>query len=336
MLIVGCRPNFMKASPLLEELKRDGTFEAVLVHTGQHYDYEMSKIFFDDLEMPKPDYHLKEIGELKEVIETEKPDFVVVFGDVNSTADSAVIASRMGVPVVHIEAGLRSFNKKMLEENNRIITDHISDLLFVTELVGLTNLNNEGISEKKVELVGNLMIDTLIKYKDKAMNRKKKEGNYCALTLHRAENVDNKRTLTSLLETIKEIQEDIVIVWPLHPRTKKRMELFGLDVKEMKNVVIVKPLGYLDMINLIMNSQFVITDSGGIQEETSYLDIPCITLRNETERPSTIEYGTSILVGTDRKKILEAIRTTPKQSMPSRFWDGKTAERIVKRLKYEY
>ena len=333
MLIVGARPNFMKAAPLLEELKKDGTFDTVLIHTGQHYDYEMSKVFFENLDMPEPDYHLEDIRELRSIIEIEEPDFVVVFGDVNSTADSAIIASRIGVPVVHVEAGLRSFNKKMAEENNRIITDHISDLLFVSEPAGMYNLIREGIFGGKVKLVGSLMIDTLIKYMEVAMKRKKREGDYCVLTLHRAENVDYKEILTELLETFKEIQKNINVVWPMHPRTKKRIKQFGLDVGELE---VVEPLGYLDMIHLIMNSQFVMTDSGGIQEETSYLNIPCITLRYETERPSTVEQGTNVLVGTDRSKILDTLLETPKLLSSIPLSDGKVAERIVKRLKEEY
>jgi len=333
LLVVACRPNFMKAAPLFEELKKDGTFETCLVHTGQHTDKNMSDVFFKDLDMPKPDYLLKDIRELNDVIKKEAPTFVVVFGDVNSTADSAIIASRLKVPVVHIEAGLRSFNKEMLEEKNRIITDHISDLLFVTEEAGVRNLRRaEGIDENKVFLVGSLMIDTLIKYKEVAVMRPKREGKYCVLTLHRAENVDDRVVLKHLLETFKEIQKKIDVVWPLHPRTKKMVELFGLDTGEL---IVIEPLGYLDMLNLMMYSGFVMTDSGGIQEETSYLNIPCVTLRNETEKPSTVEYGTNTLVGWDRKEILSAIKKH-KMCVRNKLDDGKVAERIVKILRNVY
>lgn len=333
MLVIGCRPNFMKAAPLLEELKKDGTFETILVHTGQHYDDNMSTVFFKDLDMPRANYYLYNTRELDDVIKKEEPDFVVVFGDVNSTADSAIIASRLGVPVVHVEAGLRSFNKKMAEENNRIITDHISDLLFTTEMSGNSNLTAEGIGADKVFLVGSLMIDTLMKYTEEAKMRKKRRGNYCVLTLHRAENVDDREVLKDLLRIFKEIQDDITVVWPLHPRTKKMIKQFGLNTD---GLTIIEPLGYLNMINLMMYSRFVMTDSGGIQEETSYLHLPCFVFRHETERPNTLTFGTSVLVGTDRNKILDAIKATPRQRIRSKYADGKTAERIVKRLKDEY
>ncbi|MBN4049079.1 UDP-N-acetylglucosamine 2-epimerase (non-hydrolyzing) [archaeon AH-315-M20] len=351
--VVGTRPNFMKIAPLVEEFKKHKV-EHILVHTGQHYDTEMSKLFFDDLELPKPDINLgvgsgsyeeqtiKIKKNLKEILTREKPNLVVVVGDVNSTVAGAEAAHELGINVAHVEAGLRSFDMSMPEEGNRIRTDKISDFLFTTEKSGDENLLKEGISKEKIYFVGNVMIDTLLKHKEKAQQSKilKKlnleKGNYCSLTLHRPSNVDNKEDFENALYILGKIQEKIKIVFPIHPRARKNIKTFNLDekIKNMKSLIMTDPFGYLDFVHLMANSKFVLTDSGGIQEETTVLGVPCITLRKNTERPVTVEQGTNLLVSIDADRVIEKSmeiignKIDIKNKIPE-LWDGKAAERIV-------
>lgn len=351
--VVGTRPNFIKIAPLINEMKKHSEIKHILVHTGQHYDKEMSKFFFDDLEIPKPDINLG-IGSASDIAQTakimlefekvalkEKPDLVIVVGDVNSTLAAALAALKCNVKVAHVESGLRSFDRTMPEELNRILTDHISDFLFTTEESANKNLASEGIDKSKVFFVGNVMIDSLLSHKDKSkkskilskLNIKRKE--YAVLTLHRPSNVDNKKSLEHIIGILNKIQQKIRIVFPVHPRTLKNITKFrlGKKLKNQKNIIITEPLGYLDFLALMSNSRFVLTDSGGIQEETTVLGIPCITMRNNTERPITVEQGTNVLVSTDRYKIIGASnkllkRINFKAKIPP-FWDGKAAKRIV-------
>ena len=354
--VVGTRPNFMKISALVNEFKKHDV-EHILVHTGQHYDKEMSKLFFDELELPKPDINLgvgsgtygEQIGniiiKLEKVLLEQKPDLVVVVGDVNSTLAGALIAKQLGIKVAHVEAGLRSFDWTMPEEINRMLTDRISDYLFTTEKSGNTNLLKEGISKDKLFFVGNVMIDTLLSHKEKSKKSKIleklniKENGYCTLTLHRPSNVDTKRGLENIFYILEKIQEKLMIVFPVHPRTRKNIEKSNLNnkIENMKNLILTEPLGYLDFLCLMSNSKLVLTDSGGIQEETTVLGVPCITLRNNTERPITAEEGTNLLVSTDKEKVvnkaLDIINNKIKlnKKIPE-LWDGKSAERIVKIL----
>jgi len=324
----------MKAAPLIEELKKEPAFKYALVHTGQHYNFKMSEVFFKELKIPKPKYNLnvgsvspagqisRIMQRLERVLLKEKPGLVVVMGDINSTLAAALTAVKTGIPLAHIESGLRSFNKKMPEETNRIIVDHISDYLFVSEQDGIDNLIKEGISTKKIFYVGNIMIDTLLKSKP----CKRKKGDYAVLTLHRQENVDNKKVFNQILKALGKIP--IEIIWPVHPRIK--------NFKRTKNMKIVNPLGYLEFISLINNSCFVMTDSGGVQEETTFLNIPCLTLRTETERPVTVSKGTNIIAGIEEKEIIKQAKKIlsgkVKKARPIKYWDGHAAKRIVKAL----
>ncbi|MBW6442505.1 UDP-N-acetylglucosamine 2-epimerase (non-hydrolyzing) [Patescibacteria group bacterium] len=353
--VVGARPNFIKIAPLLEEYKKWPKIKSLLVHTGQHYDFNMSQRFFDELKISKPDYNLG-IGSgshaqqtarimlsFEKVCIKEKPDLVVVVGDVNSTVACALVAKKMNINVAHVEAGLRSFDESMPEEINRILTDHLSDFLFVTEESGKKNLQNENIPPKKIFFVGNIMIDSLVKNLREINNRKIIENlnlnkkDYLVITFHRPSNVENKEILSKLLGYIKDLSKDMVIVFPIHPRTKKALEDYKL--KEiggyLKNIKVTEPLGYLDFISLVKNSKGVLTDSGGVQEETTFLGVPCITLRENTERPITIKRGTNHLISNIHEEgVLEKIKNLienfkPRVKNPEK-WDGKTAERILK------
>ncbi|MEK6943368.1 MAG: UDP-N-acetylglucosamine 2-epimerase (non-hydrolyzing) [Nanoarchaeota archaeon] len=351
--IVGTRPNFMKIAPLIKEFKKR-KINHILVHTGQHYDKKMSRLFFDELNLPKPNVNLgissgnrmeqieKMTSEIEKVLKNENPDLVVVVGDVNSTFAGALAAKHLGIKVAHVEAGLRSFDMEMPEEINRILTDGISNFLFTTEESARKNLLNEKIPNERIFFVGNVMIDTLLQHKEKAskskilkdLKLKKKE--YCVLTLHRPSNVDTKNGLKKIISILEKVQNKIKIVFPVHPRTRKNIESFGLNnkISSMKNLIVTDPLGYLDFLCLMSNSRFVLTDSGGIQEETTVLRIPCITMRNSTERPVTVSQGTNLLVSTDSKKVisksLEIIsgKIKVKNKIP-KLWDGKATERIV-------
>lgn len=353
MNVVGTRPNFIKTAPLIREMNKHKEIRQVLVHTGQHYDEAMSKAFFEDLEIPKPDINIG-VGSASDVAQTakimlgfekilakERPDLVVVVGDVNSTFAAAITAKKCGIKVAHIEAGLRSFDMAMPEEINRILTDHMSDFLFTTEESGNKNLINEGIEKNKIFFVGNVMIDTLLNHKEKAKKSKimsklkLDKNNYCVLTLHRPSNVDNKKSLNYILDILTEIQKNLKIVFPVHPRTMKNIKKFklGEKVKNLGNLVLSEPLGYLDFLCLMSNSKFVITDSGGIQEETTVLGVPCITLRSNTERPVTLEQGTNMLVSTDKNKIIDAsnriIEGADARGRIPELWDGKASKRII-------
>lgn len=355
--VVGARPNFMKIAPIIKEFdkKYDKSVENILVHTGQHYSTNMSDDFFRDLKLPEPDINLnvgssgqaKQIAnimlKLEKILLDKNPQLVIVVGDVNSTLAAALTASKLKIKVAHIEAGLRSFDFDMPEETNRILTDHISDYLFCTEESAIKNLRNESVNQENTFLVGNVMIDTLIKNLGYAKNsgildKLNLKGDYCLLTAHRPENVDNEKNLRLLVEIINEVQKIITIIYPIHPRTVKMLEKFKLykEIIAMKNVKICKPLSYLDFLWLTKNSKFVITDSGGLQEETSYLKIPCLTIRKNTERPITVEQGTNTVTGLDKKNIIAEAKKILggkyKHGHGIALWDGKASERIVKIL----
>jgi len=353
--VVGARPNFMKVAPLYREfLKHKNKIEHIIVHTGQHYDEKMSKVFFDDLELPKPDIYLgvgsgthsvqtaKIMIEFEKILEEKKPDVVLVVGDVNSTLACSVVASKMLVPLVHVEAGLRSFDNTMPEEINRKVTDVLCDLLFVTEKSGMENLRNEGVNAKKIHFVGNVMIDSLIQYLEKSKSStflhdlNLTNNKYILTTIHRPSNVDQKDNLEKILTIFEGFPTDFPIIFPMHPRTQKNIGLFGLKERfdNLKNVKIVEPIGYLDFINLMANSKFVLTDSGGIQEESTYLGIPCITMRDNTERPITVEVGSNYLIGLNISEVIKIGNNIINGKMKSHaipeLWDGHAAERIVK------
>lgn len=356
--IVGARPNFMKIAPIYAEMKRrESEFTPLIVHTGQHYDAAMSDSFFRDLGMPKPDVHL-EVGSASHAVQTakimmafepvvlqEKPDWVLVVGDVNSTIACALVCSKLGVKIVHVEAGLRSRDRTMPEEINRILTDSISDLLLTPSPDGDENLKAEGISEDKIKFVGNVMIDSLfysLKIAEESKVRENlgvNEKEYAVLTLHRPSNVDNKEVFAGLLDALIDISRKIPIVFPAHPRTKARITEFGFAEKVAdSDIKLIEPLGYLDFMRLYSGAKLVLTDSGGLQEETTALGIPCLTIRENTERPVTIELGTNILVGTKPEKIrqaafeiLEREENHAEKRIPP-LWDGRAAERICDAL----
>lgn len=346
--VVGTRPNFVKISPLIREMKKHQQIKPLLVHTGQHYDEAMSEVFFRDLGIPKPNIHLgvgsashcEQIARIMAAFEKtclqEKPDLIVVVGDVNSTLAAALAGAKMNIRIAHIEAGLRSFDKTMPEEVNRILTDQLSDYLFITEESGRQNLIKEGISQEKIFFAGNIMIDTLV-YNLPKINRLNRysEADYCVLTMHRSSNVDAKAKLQKLIGIIKDISKQIKVVFPAHPRTKKKIKEFDIE-NTLKGIAIIEPMGYLEFISLVKNAKFVLTDSGGLQEETTYLGIPCITLRATTERPVTVETGANVVVGADSKKIIGAVESIlsgkiKKWKIPQ-YWDGKTASRIINAL----
>jgi UDP-N-acetylglucosamine 2-epimerase (non-hydrolysing) len=351
--VVGARPNFMKIAPVKRAMDKYPDLKNILVHTGQHYDQNMSKLFFKDLELPEPDIYLgvgsgthaqqtaKIMIEFEKVIASEKPDLVIVVGDVNSTAACSLVAAKIGIKIAHVEAGLRSFDRTMPEEINRIVTDILADYLFVTEKSGLENLKKEGITDSKVHFVGNVMIDSLIHFLDKAkasniISDLNLDGEtYILVTLHRPSNVDSKEDLEKIINTFSILEKDIKIVFPVHPRTTKMLEVFNLDkqMKRMRNLILLDPVGYLDFIRLMQSATVIITDSGGIQEETTYLGIPCITMRKNTERPVTVELGTNILVGTDNERVIKETKKIlngkGKKGKVPELWDGKSAERIV-------
>ena len=346
--IVGARPNFVKMAPILEEARRRPAFQCRLIHTGQHYSPEMSATFFDDLGIPAPDVNL-EIGSgshtaqtagvmlrLEAELNERRPDLVVVAGDVNSTLAAALVASKLGIPVAHVEAGLRSFDRDMPEEINRVVTDVLSDYLFASEPSGVTNLLAEGIPKEKICLAGNVMIDTLMKFRDKAAQTSVLErlglerGGYAVATLHRPSNVDGMEHLASLVSMLTELARYLPVVFPVDPRTKERMASAGLGEC---GLILTEPLGYLEFLRLTSEARLVLTDSGGIQEETTILQVACLTMRENTERPITIEQGTNRLVGTDPKRILraalEALDAPPRFLAPPELWDGKASARIL-------
>lgn len=358
LLIAGARPNFMKVAPIHAEMKRRSSeFVSMIVHTGQHYDAAMSDAFFDDLGMPKPDVHLgvgsgshavqtaKIMTEFEPVVLAEKPDWVLVVGDVNSTIACALVCAKLGIKVAHVEAGLRSRDRSMPEEINRILTDSISDLLLTTSQDADENLKNEGIPTERVKFVGNVMIDSLLAHLEIAGVSTIREElgintqDYGVLTLHRPSNVDDKSVFEGILDALITIAENLPIIFPVHPRTRANIDKFGFaDRVGTSNIRLIDPLGYLDFMRLYSGARLVLTDSGGLQEETTVLGIPCLTLRENTERPITIEMGTNILVGTEPYKIKQAAekilaaRTDLGKPKPPPLWDGKAASRICDEL----
>ncbi len=354
--IVGARPNFMKIAPLMRAYAAHPGIQPILVHTGQHYDQRMSDLFFRQLEIPEPDINL-EVGSGSHAAQTAAimtafepvvlrydPAAVVVVGDVNSTIACGLVAVKRGVRLVHVEAGLRSFDRTMPEEINRLLTDAISDLLFCTEPSAVENLRREGIADAKVFLVGNVMIDTLLKSQAKAdacsilQDLGLAPQGYAVLTLHRPANVDDPSVLGRLLDAIEVVQRDMPVIFPIHPRTHKNIEGSALAnrVARMKNLRLTEPAGYLEFLKLTASARLVLTDSGGIQEETTILKVPCLTLRETTERPITAEVGSNRVVGTDPERILSGYRAIMKgEGRPPGIpplWDGHAAERIVQIL----
>lgn len=358
--IVGARPNFMKIAPLIREMRKHQDITPLLVHTGQHYDAAMAGQFFSDLQIPPPDvsldvgsgshaYQTAEVMKrLEPVLEKERPDLVLVVGDVNSTVAASLTATKLLIPVAHVEAGLRSFDRTMPEEINRLVTDAISDLLFVTEESGMRNLLNEGTDKSKVFLVGNVMIDSLeasrrLWQQSTIRGPLGLEGReYGVMTLHRPSNVDREATLRDLVGGIAQVARRIPVVFPVHPRTRKALERLqeqGVPLHFEKGRIAqagihcMEPLGYLDFMALVAGSRMVLTDSGGIQEETTALGIPCLTLRDNTERPVTVTHGTNRLVGTSPSRIVQEatriLETPVKPPSPPPLWDGRASERIV-------
>lgn len=371
-IVVGARPNFMKASPLFQEFRNQLNFNPVLIHTGQHYDNEMSDSFFNELDIPKPDMYLgvgsgthaeqtaKIMIEFEKICLKNRPDLVIVVGDVNSTIACSLASAKLCIPVAHIEAGLRSFDRTMPEEINRLLTDQLSDFLFTTCENANKNLVKEGIPESKIFFVGNVMIDTLLSHLKRAKkskiierlgliknNRIKK---YALITLHRPSNVDNPLVLKEILNVFIELSEMIRTVFPVHPRTLKQIKKFEFTEiinyvedflsrecsESIKNISAIPPLGYLDFLNLMAHATVVLTDSGGIQEETTILGVPCLTLRQNTERPITVEKGTNLVVGNDPDRIKGAIVDIMRNGISNKkrpkYWDGKASKRIVEIL----
>jgi UDP-N-acetylglucosamine 2-epimerase (non-hydrolysing) len=369
--VVGARPNFMKVAPIIAAINRhnEGASDAirhVLLHTGQHYDAAMSGAFFADLQLPTPDVwlgvgsgsHAVQTAEIMRAFEAvllaERPDFVVVVGDVNSTMACAVVTSKIAFDavgsrprVVHVEAGLRSFDRSMPEEVNRVITDHVSDLLFVTEPSGVQNLRREGVAPDRIHMVGNTMIDSLLTFQEKADASTVLErlgfraagggvSDYALLTLHRPSNVDAEEAFLNILDGLSELGKECPIVFPVHPRTQQRIKQFGLRVEaDGTRIELIDPLGYLDFVALMKHARLVVTDSGGIQEETTCLGIPCVTVRVNTERPVSVTQGSNTIAGTSAPQIRAAIRRqldTPSGGVVPEKWDGHAAMRIVEVL----
>ncbi len=357
--VVGARPNFMKVAPIHGELTQHDRFTSRIVHTGQHYDVEMSDIFFEQLGLPRPDEylgvgsgdHADQTAEImrafKTVVETEAPDLVVVVGDVNSTVACSLVATKRQIPVAHVEAGLRSGDRTMPEEVNRIVTDRIADLLFVTEQSGVDNLRSEGVSDDKIAFVGNVMIDALVRFREKAAQTPivddlgLEEGNYVVMTMHRPSNVDEKDQLEVVLQTIQQICEERPLVFPMHPRTEARIEEFGLaeELDRIDGLQVLPPQGYLEFLALMDQAGAVVTDSGGIQEETTFLGVPCITLRPNTERPVTIREGTNELMDLAPAAVSRRVTERMGQRMNGQtpeLWDGQTSERIVEHIESRF
>lgn len=359
--IVGARPNFMKIAPICEEFaKRDVTH--YLVHTGQHYDEKMSKLFFEQLGIPKPDIDLgvgsgtqaeqtaEIMRRLEPVLLRERPDLMIVVGDVTSTMAASITAAKLLIPVAHVESGLRSFDRTMPEEINRLLTDSIADYHFTTEESATSNLLREGVDPDKVFFVGNTMIDSLLKHADRAARSTILDDlglspkGYGVVTLHRPSNVDDEANLRTILEALAEISRELPLVFPVHPRTRKRLAEFGLGAyvrdhqagEAAAGITLTDPLGYLDFLQLTRSSRLVLTDSGGIQEETTVFGVPCLTLRENTERPVTITCGTNMLVGMDRQRIvsegMKRIREGGGRHVVPPLWDGRAAERIVGKI----
>lgn len=356
--IVGARPNFMKIAPLIfaikkhnKDQKQNRKINHLLVHTGQHYDVQMSDAFFRDLNIPQPDFNL-EVGSGSHAVQTaeimtrfekiclqEQPDWIIVVGDVNSTMACTIVASKLGIKIAHVEAGLRSFDREMPEEINRLVTDVLADLLLTPSKDADKNLLREGVSKDKIKFVGNIMIDTLLTNVEKARQLRPhtkynlKEKQYVFVTLHRPSNVDNKASLSVIMKRLITLSKKVPVIFPMHPRTRKNLIAFGLQEKinKAQDMIITDPIGYHETIGLVDKSAFVLTDSGGLQEETTVLGIPCLTLRLNTERPVTITHGTNKLTYLDilEKDLVTLFSGKPKKGRIPALWDGHTAERIV-------
>ncbi len=361
--VVGARPNFMKVAPLHRAFDNDPKIDSIILHTGQHYDEQMSDIFFNQLQLPKPNYYLGVAGgshaqttarimlKFEEVLEKEKPNLVLVVGDVNSTVACALVAAKMGISIAHVEAGLRSNDRSMPEEINRILTDRLSDFLFVTEQDGLVNLASEGMAQEKVFFVGNVMIDSLVHYREQArriklvelleeaslntLTEKLHPNNYALMTMHRPSNVDHRKGLEHILQIIRNTTRHLPVVFPMHPRTRNKLTFFELDksLKDISNLLILEPQGYLQFLHLMDHARLVITDSGGIQEETTFLQVPCLTFRSSTERPITTLLGTNQLLpdlnpDTVYEKAKAILEGRVQSGVTPPFWDGHTAVRI--------
>lgn len=351
--VVGARPNFMKAAPVIAALSEHTGVKQILVHTGQHYDKNMSQIFFDELGLPEPDVNL-EVGSgshavqtaeimkrFEEVVLEYQPDWVVVYGDVNSTVAAALVATKLHVKVAHVEAGLRSNDRRMPEELNRLVTDRLADLLLTPSRDGDENLKNEGVPADKIAFVGNVMIDTLVRLLPAAearwpsLKEKYDLDRYGLVTLHRPSNVDGEKSLKLILETLNEIGRELPLLFPAHPRTRARIQSFGLD-HLTRHIHFIDPVGYLDFVALQKHATLILTDSGGIQEESTYLGVPCLTVRENTERPITITNGTNYLVGQDMdllsKLSREILQGTYKSGGIPELWDGQAGQRIANLL----
>lgn len=348
--VVGARPNFMKAAPVMRALASLDGFRQTLVHTGQHYDTNMSEVFFQQLDIPEPDINLgvgsgshtwqtaQIMSSFEHVAMESKPDLVLVYGDVNSTVATALVCAKTSIPVGHVEAGLRSFDRTMPEEINRLLTDQVADLLFTPSKDADENLLREGITSEKIHLVGNVMIDTLVHLLPRALDRwialqsSWKLERFGLVTLHRPSNVDHPEKISSIMKTLVEIGELLPLLFPIHPRTRQRLQ-DSKFLNQDPRVRLLEPVGYLDFLALQSHAALVITDSGGIQEETTYLGIPCLTVRENTERPVTLTLGTNILVGQDMDRLKAEVRRIlsgdRKQGQKIPLWDGQAARRIA-------
>jgi UDP-N-acetylglucosamine 2-epimerase (non-hydrolysing) len=352
--VVGARPNFIKIAAILREFGRRPEINPFLIHTGQHFSPEMSATFFEDLDIPQPDLNL-EIGPGSPTVQTaemmkgleaalmnQRPDLVLVVGDVNSTLAAALVAPKLGVPLAHVEAGLRSFDRSMPEELNRVLTDAVSDYLFVSEPSGLGNLRREGVPDSKVFFTGNVMIDTLLRFRDRAMQSDildrmgVEPGKYALVTLHRPGNVDDPERLSALTQMLMRLSTHLPVVFPVHPRTRQKLPPIE---KPMPHLKLVPPAGYLDFMKLMSQARIVLTDSGGIQEETTILGTQCITVRENTERPVTIEQGTNHLAGVDPERVLavalDLLACAPRPNRTPDLWDGRASVRIADVLEAE-
>lgn len=360
LLVAGTRPNFIKLAPLYHRIKTEApNLQPYICHTGQHFDFNMSDIFWENLELPLPDFQLnikgvgvadtigKTILGINDVIKHNSFDLMIVFGDVNATAAGAIVGVQSRIPVMHVEAGLRSFDRDMPEEINRIITDHVSDYLMVSEASGIKNLKNEGVSDNKMLLVGNIMIECLLRTKKywQTITLNKGINNFyehkpIVATFHRPENVDNTDTLKRLVEILFAFSKDKPVIFPVHPRTKHQLELnnFFKEIKSNINIIVTTPLSYFEFLKLISNASLVITDSGGVQEETSFLNIPCITFRKNTERPVTVELGTNLMMDIWREDFYTCTQHHIKNILlrkyvPIPLWDNEVSNRIVQVIK---
>jgi UDP-N-acetylglucosamine 2-epimerase (non-hydrolysing) len=346
--VVGARPNFVKAAPVMAALEQWPKARQTLVHTGQHYDKNLSDVFFSQLKLPLPDVNL-EVGSgshawqtaeimqrLEPMLLDRKPDMVLVYGDVNSTVAAALVCSKLLIRVGHVEAGLRSFDRTMPEEINRIVTDQLADLLFTPSEDGDVNLTREGVPAEKIYRVGNVMIDSLVRLLPKAMQCSKNAlpEHYALVTLHRPSNVDDGASLQNILTSLLDVNEQLAVVFPVHPRTRQRIEQFGIDIDKLH---LMEPVPYIEFLSLLRHATVVITDSGGIQEETTYMAVPCLTLRSNTERPVTVTIGTNVLIGQDlgrlRSELAKILEGRHKKGSVPPLWDGHAAERIAEILR---